>query len=150
MMLVTQLAFGQLCFPVKKVYAFYQPVTAGIMSKEEAANRRQRGNYLVYITSKAEALKLNNVWINGTLYHADLQQVTSPVSIPSGNGNVLVPATTRNTYQLKFTALTTQAMQSQIPKKYSAFPLVLEIQYKNRKKFIAVDSIRQIEVMPLQ
>ena len=159
MMLSFHMAVGQLCFPVKKAYAYFQPVTRGIASREEAKNRRQPVNHLVYLVSKSEGVKVNNVWINGELYAAELKEVTTPVSIstpvthsPAGGKEhtILVPSTSRKAYQLLFTALKQTDLKPSIPKKFINVPVLLELQYRNKKKFVAVEEVKQLEVMPLQ
>ena len=134
-----------------------QPVTRGNASKEEAKNRNQQGNYLVYVVSRSEDIKLNNVWINGELHAAVLKEVATPVlnpstiqsSEPGRNNKPLVPSTSRKVYQLVFTALTPQAVKQGIPKKFAGEPVVLELQHKSRKKFLAIEQMEELEVMPL-
>ena|SRR5689334_16688323 len=145
---VTLAADAQLCFPVKKVYAYFQPVTAGIMSKDEAKDRRERGNYLVYFTSKKPGVSLSNVWINGALHHAELKEVTEPVSI-SGS-NILLPAKGGKTYQLLFTSLDATGTKSVVPAKFANRPLVMELKYKKKTKYLALDKIEQLNIQPLQ
>jgi len=154
-----QLAFSQLCFPVKKAYAYFQPVTAGTMAKSEAKNRKQGGNYLVYLTSSSTGISLKNTWINGELQHADLLEVQPPVYFPSATATTvsdsrakdktLVPATKRKTYQLIFTAFDSSTARPALPVKYNSKPVVLEIQYKNKTKFITLDKITELDILPL-
>ena len=159
MMMSFQIAAGQICFPVKKAYAYFQPVTRGIASREEAKNRRQQVNHLVYLVSKSDGVKVNNVWINGELHAAELKEVTTPVTIatpvspssgPAKDNTILVPSTGRKAYQLLFIALKQPDLNPSFPKKYSKVPVLLELQYRNKKKFIAVEDVKQLEVMPLQ
>jgi hypothetical protein len=159
MIMYSQFAFTQICFPVKKGWAYFQPVTAGTMSKAEAKNREQKGNYLIYFTSKSDAVGLKNIWINGELHHGNLLEVNSPVlltPVTAGsaaalkeNKATLVPANKLKTYQIVFTALNAESIKPVLPKKYSSAPVVLEIQYKNRKKFITLNSIKQLDILPL-
>jgi hypothetical protein len=142
---------AQLCFPVQKVYAFVQPVTRGTAAKTEERDRKERANHLIYITSKKSGLKLNHVWINGELHAANLKALPSPVVIYNRlqDSSVLVPKNRHKTYQLAFSALPADASNISIPEKYANAPILLELQYKNRKKYFAVNKISELEVMPL-
>ena len=142
---------AQLCFPAKKVYAFVQPVTRGNAAKTEERDRTERANYLIYIVSKNNGLKLNHVWINGELHAAVLKELPSPVVLYNRlqDSSVLVPKSRHKTYQLAFTALPANAPNVSIPEKYANAPILLELQYKNRKKYFAVNKISELQVMPL-
>jgi hypothetical protein len=141
---------AQLCFPVKKVYAYLQPVTRGNAPREERKENRARGNHLVYLVSKSGDVSLKNVWINGERHAAQLKELPSPVTINNGKEQtVLVSGTKRKVYQLLFTALPDLNVQTIIPEKYKNSPLLLELQYRNKKKFFAVNDIKTIDILPL-
>lgn len=142
---------GQLCFPVKKVYAFVQPVTRGNAAKTEARERTERANHLVYVVSKQTGLHLNHVWINGQIHAATLKELPSPVILYNRlqDSSVLVPKSRHTTYQLAFTALPENASAASLPAKYAKAPVVLEIQYKKKKKFVAVSELKELEILPL-
>ena len=142
---------AQLCFPVQKVYAFVQPVTRGTAAKTEERDRKERANHLVYIISKKSGLKLNHVWINGELHAANLKELPSPVVLYNRlqDSSVLVPKNRHKTYQLAFTALPANASAISLPAKYANTPLVLELQYKQKKKFITVGEVKELAILPL-
>lgn len=141
---------AQLCFPVKKVYAYLQPVTRGNAPREERKVNNQRGNYLVYLVSKPGDVSVNNVWINGERHAATLKELPSPVTINNGKENtVLVPATKRKVYQLLFTALPDLNVQTIVPDKYKNAALLLELKYGKKKKFFAVNDIKTLDILPL-
>ena len=142
---------GQLCFPVKRVYAFVQPVTRGTAAKEESRDRSQGANHLVYIVSKNSGLQLNHVWINGALHAAALKEVSSPVVLYNRlqDSAVLVPKSRHKTYQLAFTALPENASAVTLPVKYANAPILLEIQYKKKRKYFTVEQVKELAIMPL-
>jgi hypothetical protein len=141
---------AQLCFPVKKVHAYVQPVTRGNAPRQESGENRARANHLVYVVSKTSGITLNNVWINGERHAADLKELPSPVTIKNGNQQtVLVPATNRKVYQLLFKALPDLNAQNMIPEKFKTAPLLLELQYKKKKKFLAVNDVKTLDILPL-
>ena len=144
-------ANAQLCFPVKKVHAFIQPVTRGTAAKEESRDRSQGANHLVYVVSKNSGLRVNHVWINGALHAAELKEVPSPVVLYNRlqDSSVLVPKSRHKTYQLVFTALPANASTVSLPAKYANAPILLELQYKKKKKYFAVDKVKELDVMPL-
>ena len=142
---------AQLCFPAKKVYAFVQPVTRGTAAKTEDRDRKETANYLVYIVSKKSGLILNHVWINGEMHAASLKELPSPVILYNRlqDSSVLVPKNRHITYQLAFTALPANASTVSLPAKYANTPVVLELQYKQKKKFIRVDELKELNILPL-
>ena len=142
---------AQLCFPVQKVHAFVQPVTRGTAAKTEERDRKERANHLIYIISKKSGLQLNHVWINGELHAANLKELASPVVLYNRlqDSAVLVPKNRNKTYQLAFTALPANASTVSLPAKYANTPVVLELQYKQKKKFITVDELKELNILPL-
>ena len=149
--IVSQNGKAQLCFPAKKVYAFVQPVTRGTAAKTEERDSKERANHLIYIISKKSGLKLNHVWINGELHAANLKEVPSPVIIYNRlqDSSVLVPKNSHKTYQLAFTTLPANASAISLPAKFANTPVVLEVQYKKKKKFIEVSEVKELAVLPL-
>lgn len=149
--IVSQNGKAQLCFPAKKVYAFVQPVTRGTAAKTEERDSKERANHLIYIISKKSGLKLNHVWINGELHAANLKEVPSPVIIYNRlqDSSVLIPKNSHKTYQLAFTALPANASAISLPAKFANTPVVLEVQYKKKKKFIEVSEVKELAVLPL-
>ena len=145
-------AFSQLCFPIKKVHAFFQHVSKGVESREEAKKEKTSGNYYVYVESKKSNITLNHIWIKGMPYNGQLKELIKPAisQQPQTSGtdkridtpDDMIPATNNKLFQVIFTAL--QSNQPAIPTKYSSQPLVVEVQYKNKKKYFALKEIRTV------
>ena len=141
------------CFPVKKVYAYFQPVSQGVTSKEEGKKKAVTGNFYVYVDSKKENITLNNIWIKGLLYNGHLQEVKKQAAstepkrdapiLESGNPSDIVPATKNKLYMVMFTALEPNKLSS-LPNKYSSKPFVIELQHKKKRKYFTLDEIKQI------
>jgi len=151
-------AIGQFCFPAKTIYSYFQPVTKGAAAKGESkpveSRREETGNYFIYLSSKKEGLVLLHTWIRGILHNADLKLVPSPVILKQNFGNSpymnkpaveLVPKTNKKIYQLVFKALDANRVPGVIPGKYSDKPIVIEVQYKNKRRYLTADSIRTLE-----
>ena len=147
------LSVGQLCFPVKKGFAYTQPVNRGIASREDRRSARQSVNHLVYIQSKSEGVTVKNVWINGELHAATLKEVPTPITITSPLNKleqvILVPASKRKTYQLLFVSLPAGDIKPTVPEKFQKLPVVIELQYKKKKKFLAIENMKELEVTSL-
>src|SRR2546423_13014735 len=74
-----QNSIAQVSFPVKKIYAFYQPVSKGVENKQDA-KKKKSGNYYVYVETTSANVSLNHIWINDVIYHGELKEVSKPVS----------------------------------------------------------------------
>jgi hypothetical protein len=147
------LSFGQLCFPVKKGFAYAQPVNRGTASREDRREARQSVNHLVYIQSKSEGVTVKNVWVNGELHAAELKEVKTPVTMSSplnkSEAVVLVPASSRKTYQLLFIPLSRNDVTPAVPAKFQNTPVLIELQYKKKKKYLPIRDLKQLDIMPL-
>jgi hypothetical protein len=147
-------ALAQSCFPAKKVYAYYQPVTPGVMSKAEEKTRKPAGNYFIYVESKKAGINADRLWINGDLFHAELKEVPTPVVLNNGNNAPnglkespveLVPKTSRKIYQLVLTGALTNDKVT-VPSKYNGRPVVVELHYRKKSKYMTAE-IKQLNPM---
>lgn len=146
--------FSQICFPAKKVYAYFEPVMKGVINKEDAKKKPSGGNYHIFIESRKPAISVNNIWINGVIHNVRLQEVTTPVLYGPDTGNGLlnsgkkpfkmVPATKLKVYKLIFIALDQAHPQAAPPKKYASRQLVMELQYQKKIKYITLNEIKQV------
>lgn len=153
--LAGQKSFGQLCFPARKVYAFFQPVSKGVTSREEAKKNAASGNYLIFIETKRPGITLNKIWIGGVPFNGHLTEVTAPVMLgqPKGSGSVavqenstiLVPATKNKVYRVDFTALDPASSGGTVPARYASKSLVMELHYRKRKKHLTASDIREVK-----
>ncbi|MEJ7737712.1 MAG: hypothetical protein WKF97_09820 [Chitinophagaceae bacterium] len=156
LILCTKNGFSQICFPVKKIYAFFEPVKKGVINKDDAKKQQTGGNYLVYVESRNSNIILHNIWINGVIYNGRLQEVSTPVlSAPDGNikplttakpSSVMVPSTKRKVYQVIFTALDSGQKEQVMPARYASKPLLMDLGYKKKRKYFTVNEI--IETKP--
>ena len=147
---------GQLCFPVKKTFAYFQPVTPGNAAKSEVRKSTKQGNYYLYLESRREGVSVSDIWIDGVHYAATIKQVTSPVSLPSTFVNpavtdkeinkVLVPPTRRFVYQVMLHADSTNVFEPP-PARYEKSPVIFRVKYRNktrvmeRKEIIVLDPV---------
>jgi hypothetical protein len=146
---------AQICFPVKKTHAYFQPVTPGNAARDEAKLKTRTGNYYLYMESRRQGISVSDVWINGAHFRGTIQKVSSPVLLPSAHINpavtdkdinkVLVPPTKRFVYQLLLNVDSTTHGEAVLPEKYSSNPLVLKVNYRNRIKYIRADEIIQLD-----
>lgn len=145
---------AQLCFPVKRTHAYFQPVTPGNAAKNGAATTQRPGNYYLYVQSSKEGITVSDLWIHGIHHHVRLNKVNSPVVLPStglnpnvterDNNKVLVPPTKKPVYQLIITADSTSGTMS-MPAKYLGKPLVMRVSYGRKQRFITKDEIIQLD-----
>ncbi len=146
---------AQLCFPVKRTYAYFQPVTPGNAAKNETASAQRHGNYYIYLQSRKEAITVSDLWIDGVHHNVRLIKVTSPVVLPATglnpsatdrqNNRVLVPPTDNKVFQVIITADGLAGGGRALPSKYLGKPVVIMVSYGKKQRFIIKDEIVQLD-----
>jgi hypothetical protein len=101
---------GTAC-PVERTIAYSRDTTPGIPpgGRTEGALRRPISTtYLVYlVVAKGGPPAVSGVWIKGTYFTVTLRRVQTPVvaehdgAVPTGESDVLVPATSSTVYELR-------------------------------------------------
>ena len=145
---------AQLCFPVKRTHAYFQPVTPGNAAKNGTTSTQRPGNYYIYVQSRKEGITVSDLWIHGVHHHVRLNKVSSPVVLPStglnpaatdrDNNKVLVPPTKKQVYQLIITADSISGTGN-LPAKYIGKPLVMSVSYGKKQRYISKDEIIQLD-----
>ncbi|MEJ7766214.1 MAG: hypothetical protein WKF89_00275 [Chitinophagaceae bacterium] len=151
----SQSVYSQFCFPAKKLYAYSQPVTRGIESRDDL-KPKPAGNFYLYIESKRSGITLGNLWIMGEGYNGQLKEVTSPVILEGTVSNSilmkgdapveLVPITNKKVYQVVLIAREQGKPAAPLPVKYSAKAVVMELHYKNRKKIVTAYEMKPLKL----
>jgi hypothetical protein len=59
----------------------------------------------------------------------------------------LVPKTTGKMYKLNFIALDSMNVKQSIPPKLQNKPVVMEVRYRKKTKYVSVDSVKTLETL---
>jgi hypothetical protein len=152
-------SFGQ--HKIKNIYAWFEPVTAGIQAKDDTAKKAYRGNWFIYIASGSKKLRIDHILINKEVYKVALRKVESPV-IHGNNGQsgvfmkkdtvTLVPGTRYTVYQLELQTEDEGMVKiMNVPSKYTEMLIVIPYTYcrKKKKKFTGTNEVRYLKNQPL-
>ena len=152
-------ALGQ--HKIKNIYAWFEPVTGGIQAKDDTAKNAYRGNWLIYIETGSNKVKIEQIRLRKEVYKVALRKVESPVV----HGNIgqtgvfmtkdtatLVPGTKYTVYQLELQAQTegVNTTMSSLSK-YNDMLVVIEYYYcrKKKKKYTGTNEVRYLKSQPL-
>ena len=94
---------------IKKIHAWFEPVSSGIQAKDDTAKKAYQGNWYIYLQSGTKNVQVYQVWINKASYTVSSNVVESPViKRPDHSGSrfmekdsvLLVPGTKDIVYKL--------------------------------------------------
>ena len=152
-------SFGQ--HKIKNIFAWFEPVTGGIQAKDDTAKNASRGNWLIYIETGSNNVKIDQILLHQEVYKVTLRKVESPV-VHGNTGQsgifmkkdtvTLVPGTKYSVYQLELQTQTegvTTTMRT--PSKYNDMLVVIEYSYcrKKKKKYTGTNEVRYLKSQPL-
>ena len=146
---------------IKNIYAWFEPVTGGIQAKDDTVKNANRGNWLIYIETRSNKVKIDQIRLHKEVYKVALRKVESPVI----HGNIgqsgifmkkdtvtLVPETKYPVYQLELQPQTTGVYTTMsTPSKYNDMAVVIEYTYcrKKKKKYTGTHEVRYLKSQPL-
>ena len=142
---------------IKNIYAWFEPVTGGIQAKDDTIKNTYRGNWLIYIASGSNKLRIDHILINKEVYKVTLRKVESPV-IHGNNGQsgvfmkkdtvTLVPGTRYTVYHLELQTEDEEMVKiMNDPSMYTEMLIVIPYTYcrKKKKKFTGTNEIRYLK-----
>jgi hypothetical protein len=152
-------SFGQ--HKIKNIYAWFEPVTGGIQAKDDTSKNAYRGNWLIYIETGSNKVKIDQIRLHKEVYKVALRYVESPVV----HGNIeqsgvfmkkdtvtLVPGTKYKVYQLELQPQTTGGHATMnTPPNYNDILVVIQYTYgrKKKKKYTGTNEVRYLKSQPL-
>jgi hypothetical protein len=146
---------------IKKIHAWFEPVTSGIQAKDDTAKNEYQGNWFIYLQSGTKNVQVYNVWINKELYTVKSIMVESPVVKRADNSSsrfmekdsvLLVPGTKDNVYKLTLGSYN-GGLNPKPALPSSQLKYVVVIQYSakknNKKKYKGTSEIKYMKARSL-
>lgn len=119
-------------YPVARLYAYKQKVSAGANSTFDKKAKPAEMEYIYLAVKQNRTIHINHVWINGVAVSFKIAEVKSPVTIEAGATlaaknatQVLVPETAHTVVQVLIGYKTSGEVKAR-PKRYKKYPLLIQ------------------------
>ncbi len=119
-------------YPVARLYAYKQKVSAGANSTFDKKAKPAEMEYIYLAVKQNRTIHIDHVWINGVAVSFKTAEVKTPVTIDAGvslSGKAatqqLVPETAHTIVQVLIDNKTAAALEA-LPRRYKKYPLLIQ------------------------
>lgn len=132
LLLVCSSFTGTINYPVAKLYAYSQKVSAGANAALDKKPKQETRNYIYLLVKQNRTIQIDKVWIDGAAVNFTTQEVSSPVTVDAGvslsgknAAQQLVPLTTHTVLQVIVDVGAIEETKS-VPKQYKKYKVLIQ------------------------